>query len=37
MDIETLDDLEAVLKEIGYSTKAITEIMKWYSSEHPIN
>jgi hypothetical protein len=37
VDIETVDDLRAVLKEIGYSNKAIAEILKWYSSEHPVN
>jgi hypothetical protein len=37
VDIETLEDLRIVLKETGYSTKAITEIVKWYGSEHPIN
>jgi len=37
VDIETLDDLRAVLKETGYSNKAITEIIKWYESEPPIN
>ena len=37
MDIETVDDLKTILKEIGYSNKAIAEIIKWYSSEPPIN
>jgi DNA-binding transcriptional MerR regulator len=37
VDIETLDDLKAVLKETGYSNKAIAEIIKWYESEPPIN
>ena len=31
MNIETADDLQKALKEIGYSDKAITEIMKWYT------
>lgn len=37
MDIETVDDLRIVLKEIGYSGKAIAEIIKWYTSEPPIS
>ena len=37
MNIETVDDLKAVLKEIGYSSKAIAEIAKWYTSESPMN
>lgn len=37
MDIETVDDLKALLMEIGYSTKAIMEIIKWYNSEPPMN
>ena len=37
VDIETVDDLKAVLKEIGYSNKAIAEIIKWYTSEPPMN
>jgi len=37
MDIETVDDLKTLLMEIGYSTKAIKEIIKWYNSEPPMN
>ena len=37
MDIETLNDLRIVLKETGYSSNAITEIIKWYNAEHIIN
>ena len=37
MNIETVDDLKTVLMEIGYSNKAIMEILKWYNSETPIN
>ena len=37
MDIETLDDLEAVLKETGYSNRAIAAIIRWYSNETPVN
>jgi hypothetical protein len=31
VNIETADDLKKALKEVGYSEKAITEIMKWYT------
>jgi predicted Ser/Thr protein kinase len=37
VEIETVDDLRAVLKETGYSKKAVDEIIKWYNAEHPIN
>jgi hypothetical protein len=37
VDIETVGDLREILKEIGYSRKAITEIIKWYSSKPPMN
>jgi hypothetical protein len=37
VNIETVDDLKTVLKEIGYSSKAIAEIAKWYTSEPPMN
>jgi hypothetical protein len=37
VDVETVDDLRTVLKEIGYSSKAIAEILKWYSSEPPMS
>jgi hypothetical protein len=37
MNIETVDDLKTVLEEIGYSNKAIIEILKWYNSETPMN
>lgn len=32
VDIETVEDLKQALKEIGYSNKAITEIIKWYTT-----
>jgi len=35
VDIETLNDLREVLRETGYSSKAISEIVKWYNSENP--
>jgi hypothetical protein len=35
VDIETLNDLREVLRETGYSSKAIIEIVKWYNSENP--
>ena len=37
MSIETVDDLRTVLKGIGYSNKAIAEILKWYNSKTPID
>jgi hypothetical protein len=37
MEIETVDDLKVVLKKIGYSSKAIAEIIKFYTSEPPMN
>jgi hypothetical protein len=30
VNIETLDALKQTLKELGYSKKAINEIVKWY-------
>jgi predicted Ser/Thr protein kinase len=36
VEIETIDDLRTVLKETGYSSKAVDEIIRWYSGEHPI-
>jgi len=36
VDLETVDDLRTILKEIGYSSKAIAEIIKWYISEPPM-
>jgi len=33
VNIETVEDLKKALKEIGYSNKAITEIMKWYTTK----
>jgi hypothetical protein len=32
LNIETVEELKKALKEIGYSRKAITEIMKWYTA-----
>ena len=37
MDIETMNDLRDILEEIGYSSKAIAEIIKWYTHEPPMN
>jgi hypothetical protein len=36
MNIETIADLQAVLKEIGYSNKAITAIAEWYTKDRPL-
>jgi hypothetical protein len=30
VNIETLDALKRALKELGYSRKAVNEIVKWY-------
>jgi hypothetical protein len=35
LNIETVEDLKRALKETGYSNKAITEIMKWYTTNDP--
>jgi hypothetical protein len=36
MNIETIADLKAALKEVGYSSKAITEIIKWYATNRAL-
>jgi hypothetical protein len=30
LDAECVEDLKRMLKEIGYSAKAVEEILKWY-------
>jgi hypothetical protein len=30
LDIESVEDLKRVLREIGYSDGAVEEILKWY-------
>lgn len=30
LDVESVGDLKRVLKEIGYSERAASEILKWY-------
>jgi len=35
VNIDSLEDLRKALKEIGYSKRAITEIIKWYSANRP--
>jgi hypothetical protein len=30
LDAECVEDLKRMLKEIGYSVKAVEEILKWY-------
>lgn len=30
MGVESVKDLKRMLKEIGYSDKAVEEILKWY-------
>ena len=34
VNIETLDDLKKVLRENGYSNRAVAQIAKWYGSNH---
>jgi len=36
VNIETIEDLKAALKEVGYSNNAIIEIIKWYTASHPV-
>ena len=37
VSVETVEDLKRVLKEVGYSNKAVTEIIKWYTKGPPTN
>jgi hypothetical protein len=30
LDVESVEDLKRVLREIGYSDGAVEEILKWY-------
>jgi hypothetical protein len=30
LNAESVEDLKRMLKEIGYSVKAVEEILKWY-------
>jgi len=34
LDVESLEDLKRMLREIGYSEKAVDEILKWYKSNN---
>jgi hypothetical protein len=34
LGVKSLDDLERMLKEIGYSDSAVSEILKWYKQEN---
>lgn len=36
VNIETIEDLKAALKAVGYSNNAIAEIIKWYNESHPV-
>jgi len=31
LDAEYVEDLKRMLKEIGYSVRAVEEILKWYT------
>jgi DNA-binding transcriptional MerR regulator len=33
LDVESVEDLKKLLKEIGYSVGAIEEILKWYKQD----
>jgi SOS response regulatory protein OraA/RecX len=37
LDVESLEDLKRMLKEIGYSSKAVEEILKWYKQGNSQN
>jgi len=38
MNVETIEDLKKALQDIGYSNKAITEIIQWYTTaSSPMN
>jgi hypothetical protein len=30
LDVESVEDLKKILREIGYSEGAVEEILKWY-------
>jgi len=30
LDVESAEDLKRILREIGYSERAVEEILKWY-------
>ena len=30
LDVRSVEDLERLLREIGYSVRAVEEILKWY-------
>lgn len=34
LGVESIEDLEKRLREIGYSVKAVREILKWYKENH---
>jgi hypothetical protein len=35
VSVETVADLKRALKEVGYSNKAVAEIIKWYTKGPP--
>ena len=37
LGVESLEDLKRVLREIGYSRKAVEEILKWYKQSNSQN
>lgn len=34
LGVESVEDLEKRLREIGYSVKVVREILKWYKENH---
>jgi predicted Ser/Thr protein kinase len=34
LGVESVEDLKRLLREIGYSEKAVDEILKWYKSNN---
>jgi len=37
LDVVSLEDLRRLLREIGYSSKAVEEILKWYKQSNAQN
>ena len=37
VNIENIADLKKALKENGYASDAIAEIVKWYTTDSPMN
>jgi DNA-binding transcriptional MerR regulator len=35
LDVDSIEDLKRRLREVGYSDKAVEEILKWYRQDNP--